>query len=189
VSEPASEPVVLRTERLVLRPWCDADLAPFAALNADPLVRAHFPGCLTRAESDAGAARIRAAFEERGYGLWATEVVGGAPFIGYIGLWVPSFTAHFTPCVEVGWGLAHAAWGNGYATEGARAALRFGFERLRLPEIVSLTTPDNVRSRRVMERLGMSRDPADDFDHPNLDPGSPLRRHVLYRIRPDELAR
>jgi RimJ/RimL family protein N-acetyltransferase len=184
-----AEPVVLRTERLILRPWRDDDLAPFAALNADPEVRAHFPSCLSRAESDGQATKIRAAFEERGHGLWAVEVDGGAPFIGFIGLAVPSFSAHFTPCTEIGWRLARAAWGRGYACEGARAALDFGFGPLQLAEIVSMTTPGNARSRRVMETLGMRRAPADDFDHPNLPSGSPLRRHVLYRLRAVETGR
>jgi RimJ/RimL family protein N-acetyltransferase len=177
------DPIVLQTERLILRPWRDADLAPFAALNADPRVREHFPSCLTRAESDASARKIRAAFEARGYGLWAVEVAGGAPFIGFIGLAEPSFTAPFTPCVEIGWRLAHAAWGCGYATEGARAVLTFAFGPLGLGELVSMTTPGNRRSRHVMEKLGMRRDPTEDFDHPNLPPRSPLRRHVLYRLR------
>jgi RimJ/RimL family protein N-acetyltransferase len=177
-----AEPVVLRTGPLILRPWRDDDLAPFAALNADPEVRAHFPSCLSRAESDAAAAKIRAAFDEQGHGLWAVEIDGGTPFIGFVGLAVPSFSAHFTPCIEIGWRLARAAWGRGYATLGARAALAFGFDTLDLAEIVSLTTPGNARSRRVMEKLGMHRAPADDFDHPNLPPGDPLRRHVLYRL-------
>lgn len=179
-------PVVLKTERLILRPWRDEDLAPFAALNADPRVREHFPSCLTPAESDASAQKIRAAFDAQGYGLWAVEVSGGAPFIGFIGLAEPSFTAPFTPCVEIGWRLAHAVWGQGYATEGARAALACAFERLGLAELVSMTTPGNTRSRHVMEKLGMRHDPADDFDHPNLPPGSPVRRHVLYRLRAPE---
>jgi ribosomal-protein-alanine N-acetyltransferase len=183
------EPVVLRTERLILRPWRDEDLAPFAALNADPRVREHFPSCLTRAESDGSAARIRAAFAAQGYGLWAAEVVGGEPFIGFIGLAEPSFTAHFTPCVEIGWRLAHVHWGRGYATEGARAALAFGFDTVGLAEIISMTTPANTRSRHVMEKLGMKCDPAEDFDHPNLAPGSPARRHVLYRLRAPRGAR
>lgn len=174
---------MLRTERLILRPWREADLAPFAALNADPRVREHFPSCLTQAESDASAVRIRANFEAHGYGLWAAEVAGGAPFIGFIGLAEPGFVAHFTPCVEIGWRLAHAHWGRGYATEGARAALEFGFQTVGLAEVVSMTTPANTRSRHVMEKLGMHRDPAEDFDHPNLAPGSPARRHVLYRLR------
>ena len=174
---------MLQTERLILRPWRGADVAPFAALNADPRVREYFPSCLTQAESDGSAQRIRANFEARGYGLWAVEVGGGAPFIGFIGLAEPTFVAHFTPCVEIGWRLAHAHWGRGYATEGARAALAFGFKTAGLAEIISMTTPDNTRSRRVMEKLGMRCDPTEDFDHPNLAPGSPARRHVLYRLR------
>ena len=177
---------MLRTARLVLREWRDDDLAPFAALNADPAVMEHFPASLTRAESDALAARIRAHLAERGFGLWAVELPGVAPFAGYVGLAVPTFEAHFTPCVEVGWRLAREHWGRGYATEGARAALAEGFGRHGLEEIVSITVPANRRSRAVMERLGMTHDPADDFDHPRVPEGSPLRRHVLYRLaRPD----
>jgi RimJ/RimL family protein N-acetyltransferase len=180
----ASPPAELRTERLRLRPWRLADREPFAALNADPRVMEFFPAPLSRAESDAGAARIAAHFEAQGFGLWAVEVIGGTPFIGYIGLAVPAFRAHFTPCTEIGWRLAHDAWGHGYATEGASEVCRFAFETLGLPEIVSLTVPANTRSRRVMEKLCMRRDPADDFDHPRLPEGHPLRRHVLYRLRP-----
>jgi RimJ/RimL family protein N-acetyltransferase len=173
----------LRTPRLVLRQWREADLEPFAALNADPEAMRYFPAPLTRAESDALAARARAAIEERGYGWWAVEVVGAAPFIGFIGLAEPSFEAHFTPAVEVGWRLAREHWGKGYATEGARAALAFGFDELALDEIVSFTSVLNEPSWRVMERLGMTHDPAGDFDHPRLPPGHPLRPHVLYRLR------
>lgn len=177
---------MLRTERLILRPWRDEDLDPFAALNGDPVVRAHFPSVLSRAESDASARRIRACLDRDGYGLWAVEVAGGPAFVGFVGLGAPGFQAHFTPCLEIGWRLARAAWGQGYATEGARAALAFAFDRLRLPQVVSMTTLGNLRSRRVMEKLGMSHDPADDFDHPLLPPDSPLRRHVLYRARPPQ---
>jgi ribosomal-protein-alanine N-acetyltransferase len=173
---------LLRTARLLLRPWRDDDLEPFAALNADPEVMEHFPAPLTRAESDATAARMRAHFSEHGFGLWATEVPGAAAFIGYIGLSRPRFTARFTPCVEVGWRLARSAWGQGYATEGARAALDFAWRALGLAEVVSMTAVANLRSRRVMEKLGMTRDAADDFDHPLIAEGHPLRRHVLYRI-------
>ena len=173
----------LTTGRLILRPWRDADLAPFAALNADPAVMEHFPATLTRDESDAVAARVRAFMAEHGFGWWAVEVPGEAPFIGFIGLWRPAFETHFTPCVEVGWRLARAYWGRGYATEGAREALRFGFKDLGLAEIVSFTATPNLRSQAVMRRLGMTRDPADDFDHPRLADGHPLRRHVLYRGR------
>lgn len=178
----ARPPAELRTDRLILRRWRESDCEPFAALNADPRVMEFFPAPLSRAESNAGAARIEAHLEAQGFGLWAAEVLGGPSFIGYIGLAVPAFRARFTPCTEIGWRLAHAAWGFGYATEGATEVLRFAFETLRLPEIVSFTVPANARSRRVMEKLGMRRDPADDFDHPRLPDGHRLRRHVLYRL-------
>jgi RimJ/RimL family protein N-acetyltransferase len=173
----------LRTPRLVLRQWRDADLAPFAALNADPEVMRHFPSVLTRAESDAWVLGARALIAARGWGLWAVEVAEGAPFIGFVGLAQPSFDAHFTPAVEIGWRLAREHWGSGYATEGAGTAISFAFDELGLEEIVSFTTIANDRSRRVMERLGMTHDPTDDFDHPRLAPGDPLRPHVLYRLR------
>ena len=176
----------LTTERLVLRPWRDSDLAPFAALNADPVVMEHFPGTLTRARADDLAQGIREDMAERGFGWWAAEVPGVASFIGFIGLSVPEFGAPFLPpgrtVVEVGWRLAREHWGRGYATEGARECLRFGFQDLGLEEIVSFTTTTNLKSQAVMQRLGMTRDPADDFDHPKLPPGHRLQRHVLYRI-------
>ncbi len=174
---------MISTARLRLRPWQDADLPSFAALNADPRVMEHFPQTLDRGESDAMAGRIRRRIEENGYGLWAVEVVGVNPFIGYVGLTGAGFEAHFTPCTEMAWRLAYEHWGRGYASEAAAAALTFGFERLDLPEIVAFTTHANHRSRRVMERLGMVRNPADDFDRSNLPEGSPHRPHVLYRLR------
>jgi RimJ/RimL family protein N-acetyltransferase len=173
----------MRTDRLLLRRWRDADRDPFAAMNADPRVMEHFPAPLSREESDAAAARIDRHFDEHGFGLWAMEVPGVVTFAGFVGLSVPAFTAPFTPCVEVGWRLAADCWSRGYATEGGRAALRFGFDTLGLREIVSFTTAGNTRSRLVMERLGMTHDPTDDFDHPNLPGGHPLRHHVLYRLR------
>jgi len=175
-------PRELRTDRLRLRRWLPGDRDPFAALNADPRVAEHLPKRLSRKESDSLAARIEAHFDEHGFGLWAVEVCGVAPFIGFVGLSVPGFEAHFTPCVEIGWRLGAAHWGYGYATEGARAALAFAFEVLGLEEIISFTVPANARSRRVMERIGMTHAPADDFDHPLVPDGHPLRRHVLYRI-------
>jgi RimJ/RimL family protein N-acetyltransferase len=175
-------PSLLTTERLILRQWQDSDREPFARLNADPQVREFFPGCLTRDESDASVRGFHQSIEERGWGFWAVEVRGGAPFIGFVGLSIPGFR----PGVEIGWRLAKEHWGHGYASEAAVASLRFGFEKLTLEEIVAFTVPLNERSRRVMERIGMSRDSADDFDHPNVEPGHPLRRHVLYRMkRPD----
>jgi RimJ/RimL family protein N-acetyltransferase len=173
----------LRTERLILRAWREEDLVPFAALNADPAVMEHFPATLTRADSDAFAARVRSEMAERGFGLWAVEVPGVGPFVGFTGLAVPRFEAHFTPCVEVGWRIAREHWGRGYAPEAASKALAHGFGPLGLDEIVSFTAVGNTRSRRVMEKLGMTHDPAQDFDHPSLAPGHRLRRHVLYRIR------
>jgi RimJ/RimL family protein N-acetyltransferase len=175
-------PRELRTDRLRLRRWRPADLTPFVALNADPLVMEFFPAALSRVESDALASRIEAHFDKHGFGLWAVEIPDVTSFAGFIGLSVPSFEAPFTPCVEIGWRLAAAHWGLGYATEGARAVLDFGFEELGLAELVSFTVPGNVRSRRVMERIGMAHDPADDFDHPELPDGHRLRRHVLYRM-------
>jgi RimJ/RimL family protein N-acetyltransferase len=172
----------LGTERLLLRRWRASDRAPFAALNADPRVMEHFPARLTQAESDRLIARIETDFEQRGYGLWALELRASGELVGCAGLDVPSFEAHFTPAVEVGWRLMRSAWGRGYATEAARATLAFGFEVASLTEIVSFTSVANLRSRAVMERIGMSHDPADDFDHPGLAEGHPLRRHVLYRM-------
>ena len=169
--------------RLILRAWREEDLAPFAELNADPAVMEYFPGTLSRAESDAFAARIRSEMAERGFGLWAVEVPGVAPFIGFTGLAVPRFEAHFTPCVEVGWRIARAHWGRGYAPEAAGKALAHAFGPLSLDEVVSFTAGGNLRSRRVMEKLGMTHEPADDFEHPSLAPGHRLRRHVLYRFR------
>ncbi len=150
-------------------------------MNADPHVLEHFPATLSRQESDAAVDRITAHFDAHGFGLWAVEIPGVTPFAGFIGLCRPRFEAHFTPCVEVGWRLAAEHWGHGYATEGAWAALTFGFETLGLDEIVSYTVPANLRSRRVMEKIGMTHNPADDFDHPLLAAGHALERHVLYR--------
>ena len=175
-------PNLLTTERLILRQWQDSDREPFARLNADPVVREFFPRVQTREESDADADRTQKWIEKRGWGFWAVEVRGGAPFIGFVGLSAPGFTTHFTPCVEIGWRLAKEHWGNGYASEAAAACLRFGFENLKLQEIVAFTVPLNKRSMRVMERTGMSRDLAGDFEHPKLPPDHPLRPHVLYRV-------
>jgi RimJ/RimL family protein N-acetyltransferase len=172
----------IETERLILRVWRDSDYAPFAALNADPEVMRHFPWLLTRAESDEVADRIVSRMAEHGWGWYAAEVKGGEPFIGFVGLNVPSYEIPCGPCVEIGWRLARSAWGKGYATEAARAALAFGFETLNLTEIVSFTVVANARSRAVMERLGMIHDPADDFDHPSIEEGHPMRQHVLYRL-------
>jgi RimJ/RimL family protein N-acetyltransferase len=175
----------LRTERLLLRQWRDEDLEPFAELNADSETMRYFPAPPSREQSDALAKLARRHIEDEGWGLWAVEVAGGASFIGFVGLARPSFEEHFTPAVEVGWRLARDHWGHGYATEAGRAALAHGFEELGLAEIVSFTSRLNRPSRRVMERLGMTRDPADDFEHPRIPVGDPLRPHVLYRLSND----
>lgn len=175
---------MLETQRLKLRRWRGDDREPFAELNRDSEVMEHFPAPLSRAQSDDLIEAIEAGFEVNGFGLWALELRESGEFIGFTGLAVPSFEAHFTPAVEVGWRLARSAWGRGYATEAARAALAFGFEQAGLDEIVSLTTVGNRRSRAVMERLGMTHDPAGDFDHPGIPVGHPQRRHVLYRLAP-----
>lgn len=171
----------LRTERLLLRQWQERDLEPFAELNSDAEVMRYFPAMLAREESDALATAIRRALEKQGWGLWAVEVIDGPSFIGFVGLNDPSFDAHFTPAVEVGWRLAREHWGQGYATEAGQAAIEFGFDELELNQIVAMIGLDNSRSQRVAERLGMTRNPADDFDHPRVPPG-PLRRHALYRL-------
>jgi RimJ/RimL family protein N-acetyltransferase len=177
---------VLQTERLQLRPWQESDREPFARLNADPRVMEHFPALLTPEQSDASIARSQAHLERHGFGMWALEARGVAPFIGMLGLNIPRFQAHFTPCVEIAWGLAAEHWGRGYAIEAARLVVTFAFEELSLPEIISFTTVHNIRSRRVMEKLGMTHDVADDFDHPTLPEGHALRRHVLYRLKASE---
>jgi RimJ/RimL family protein N-acetyltransferase len=176
----------LTTARLLLREWRAEDREPFAELNADQRVATFLSRTLDRAASDAFVDRIVAGWRSDGYGLWAVERRDDGAFLGFIGLAAPAFEAAFTPCVEVGWRLGPTAWGHGYATEGARAALRFGFEDLDLDEIVSFTVPGNLKSRAVMERLGMTRDPSEDFDNPTLPEGHPIRRHVLYRLRRDD---
>jgi RimJ/RimL family protein N-acetyltransferase len=171
---------VIQTERLLLRPWRDADREPFFQMNSDPAVMRYFPAVLSRAESEALADRIEAQWAARGFTLYAAELQG--EFIGFIGISVPQFEAHFTPSVEIGWRLAAAYWNRGLATEGSRAVLRYAFETLGLEEVVAFTVPANLASRRVMEKIGMTHDAADDFDHPGLPEGHVLRRHVLYRI-------
>lgn len=171
----------LHGERVLLRPWREDDLEPFARLNADPAVMEHFPAPLTRGESDAFVReRIVRQFERLGYGPWALEVTGVTPFAGFVGLLAHDFEAHFTPCIEVGWRLAREHWGHGYATEAARLALDHGFEQAGLGEIVSFAVPANRRSLAVMERLGLEY--AGAFEHPRFPPGHPLRCHHLCRL-------
>lgn len=176
-----ADEITLRTERLLLRPWRLEDRAPFAALNADARVMEWFPALLSAIESDAVADLIEEHFRHHGWGLWAVEIPGAEPFIGFVGL-NPCDTTLGYPAVEIGWRLVAAHWGRGYAPEAAREALRFGFEGLGLEEIVAMTSVGNAKSRRVMEKLGMTRKPEDDFDHPRVPKTSALGRQVLYRI-------
>jgi RimJ/RimL family protein N-acetyltransferase len=172
----------LKTQRLVLRQWQANDQAPFADLNTDTEVMRYFPQTLSRAESDALVQRINQHWNAHGFGLWAVERRETHDFIGFVGFMTPSFHAHFTPCVEISWRLAHHAWGHGYATEAAKVALQFAFAQLQLSEVVSFTVPHNTRSRAVMQRLGMHHSPQDNFLHPRLPQDHPLCHHVLYRI-------
>ena len=174
--------VYIETERLVLRDWREEDAAPFATMNADPRVMEFFLRPLTRPESDAAVARMRAFIRDHDYGLFAAEEKRSGAFLGFVGLSPVPFEAPFTPATEIGWRLARTAWGSGYATEGARAVLGDAFERLKFLELVSFTAEWNTRSRRVMEKIGMRHDPAGGFLHPSLPPEHKLARHVLYRI-------
>ena len=175
-------PESITTERLLLRRWLPEDSPAFAAINADQQVMEYFPDVLPAESSDAMVGRIQQQFDEHCFGLWAVEVPSVIKFAGFIGLMVPRFDAHFTPCIEIGWRLAAEAWGKGYATEGANAALDFAFDLLHADEVVSMTTVKNQRSRRVMQKLGMTHDPADNFMHPLVPAESHIAPHVLYRL-------
>jgi len=178
---------MIRTDRLLMRPWRNEDLVPFAALNADPMVRQWWTsGPLNRAESDAQAAEFLRHIEDHGFGCWAVEAPGVSSFIGYVGMQNDVAEMPFAPAVKAGWRLAREHWGQGYAFEAARAAFDDGFDRHGLKEIVAYAVEGNMPSRRVMERLGMRHDRRDDFDHPFRDVNDPLKRHVLYRLRAAE---
>lgn len=176
----------LKTQRLILRPWKEDDLVPFAQLNQDPLVMEFYAHLLSKEESDILAQKIQNDYAYREYGFWAVEVPGVAPFIGYVGLSDWNLDMYFAPCIDIGWRIASEYWGKGYATEAAREVLRFGFEYLQIPEILSMATLHNVRSHRVMQRLGMKTDPKENFEHPKVPKGHPLSWRVLYRLRKEE---
>jgi RimJ/RimL family protein N-acetyltransferase len=182
------KPHIIETECLLLRPWRDSDREPWAAMNADPQVREFFIGLLDRQQSDVQQNELNAHIDRHGFGFWAVEERATGAFLGFTGLLRTTFPAPFTPCVEIGWRLARHAWGKGYASEAALASLGHGFGKLGLTEIVSFAVAGNMRSRRVMERIGMRRDPGGDFMHPSIPPGHPLRLHVLYRITAAEHA-
>lgn len=173
----------LQTDRLVLRQWNAEDLLPFSEMNCDPQVMEFFPRLLEREISDQLSKSLSEHIEKYGWGLWAASLKSTGEFIGFIGLQNVFHIPEIAPTVEIGWRLSTQHWGKGYATEGARAALQFGFQTLNLPEIVSFTTIPNIRSRHVMEKIGMHRNPHDDFDHPRVEEGHPLKRHVLYRLK------
>lgn len=174
---------MLETSRLLLRRFSEDDREPFARLNADPRVMEFMPACLSRRESDLLFDRIEDHFRKHNFGMYAVELRETRAFIGFVGPATPRFQAHFTPCVEIGWRLSADHWGCGLATEGAHAVISYAFDVLRLDALVSFTAPANIRSRRIMEKIGMIHDPSEDFDHPGLPEGHPLRRHVLYRLR------
>ncbi|PIS01588.1 MAG: GNAT family N-acetyltransferase [Chlamydiae bacterium CG10_big_fil_rev_8_21_14_0_10_35_9] len=173
----------LLTKRLLLRHWKESDLPLFAKMNSDTRVMEYFPLILSKKESDSLAEKIQKELKEKEYGFWAVEVIGLAPFIGFVGLHYPDFKAPFTPCVEIGWRLAYEQWGKGYAFEAASKVIDYAFNTLNLQELVSFTTVKNKRSRKLMEKLGMTHNPSDDFAHPKLQKNHPLCPHVLYRKR------
>lgn len=173
----------IETERLTLRQWQESDKAPFAKLNACPDTMKYFPRTFTEEESNAFVDKTMKIIEDKGYGLFAVEDFESEEFLGFVGLNEPNFEAPFTPCLEIGWRLHKDHWGKGYATEAAKAVLALAFERLNIPEIVSFTSSLNVPSLKVMEKIGMQRDHSGDFEHPNVEDGSPLKTHQLYRIK------
>lgn len=173
---------MIETDRLILRRWRQTDVEPFAAINADPRVMEFYPSTLTIQQTADRMSRVEEKFERDGFCFWATELKSSRELIGMVGLNIPDFEAHFTPCVEVGWCLKFEQWGKGLATEAALASIKYGFETLQLVEIVAFTTRENHRSRRVMERIGMKYDPTGDFLYPKLPTDHPLAPHVLYRV-------
>lgn len=173
---------ILKTERLILRPWKKSDLEPFCTMNQDPKVMEFYPSTLTKKESDAFAQKIQREYAQRGYGFWAIEVPKIANFIGYVGLNYWDLKMDFAPCIDIGWRLASPFWGKGYATEGAKEVLHYSFENLKLEEIVAMATIGNFRSHRIMEKLGMQHSPKENFHHPKLPKEHPLSLRVLYRL-------
>ena len=175
-------PTILRTRRLILRQWKDSDLLPFAKMNADHRVMEFMLGKMTKEETCQSIEGIKKHFDAHGFGRWAVELTESGKFIGFVGISIPPYTLPFSPCVEIAWRICPEEWGRGYAPEAAKEVLRDGFERVGLEEIVSFTTLTNLKSRRVMEKLGMQHCPDQNFDHPMVPEGHRLRRHVLYRM-------
>ena len=181
---------MITTERLILRPWNEDDLLPYAEMNADPRVREFFPAVLSREQSDSEFRHYQSTYDRDGFCCFAAELIATGEFAGFIGLQTMNFAVPSLPqpAVEIGWRLAHRHWGKGLATEGARAVVRYAFGILELCEIVAITVPTNVRSRHVMEKIGMAHRPELDFDHPRVPEGHPLRAHVLYAMQKDAAA-
>ena len=173
----------LTTKRLLLRQWETRDFPLFQEINADPRVMEHFPSPLSKQESDFLAQKIQKELEEKDYGLWAIEVPGVFPFTGFVGLHYQDFPSAFTPCIEIAWRLGYDYWGRGYAKEAAKKAIDYAFKTLKLDLLVAFTTPSNKRSWGLMEKLGMTHDPKDDFYHPKLPKDHPLGFHVLYKLK------
>jgi 3-dehydroquinate dehydratase/shikimate dehydrogenase len=178
---------LITTERLILRPWKDEDLIPYAVMNADPRVREFFPSILTGEQSDAEVRHFRATYDRDGFCMFAAELKATGQFAGFVGLQTMNFVAPFVaqPAVEIGWRLSRVHWGKGLATEGARGVIQYAFGTLKLRQLVAITVPANLRSRRVMEKIGMKHHPELDFDHPRIAEGHPLRAHVLYALKND----
>jgi len=176
----------LKTERLILRPWEERDLKPFSHINCDPQVMEFYPHLLNYDESAALMHKMIADFSLRGYGFWAVEKQISSTFIGYIGLNYWDLQMPFSPCIDIGWRLSSKEWGHGYAIEGATAALDFGFQIIQLEEIVAMATSGNIRSHRVMQKLGMKSDPQENFEHPKVPKGDPLSLRLLYRLSKQE---
>jgi len=177
---------ILETDRLILRTFEERDIDAMVLIDQDPKVREFLGGTADREKTAVGIRKIIQHQKDHGFSLYAVELKTTAEMIGWCGLMIPAFEAHFTPAVEIGWRLASTHWNQGYATEAAKAVLQYAFLNLKLKEVVSFTVIDNIRSRRVMEKIGLQHKLADDFDHPNLDKSNPLCRHVLYRISKDE---
>lgn len=180
---------MIATQRLMLRPWKDEDFVPYAEMNADPRVREFFPSVLTREQSDAEIRQIQSTYVRDGFCFFAAELIATGQFAGFIGLMTMNFAVPSLPqpAVEIGWRLSQIHWGKGLATEGARGVIRHAFATLQLEEVVAITVPANLRSRHVMEKIGMTHRPELDFDHPRIPEGHPLRAHVLYALKKDSI--
>lgn len=178
----------ISTSRLLLRLWKEGDIDAYYQINQNPDVLEFLPGALTRTEVKNFMARQNQQFVERGFALWAAELKETSDLIGFIGLNYFDYPVHFSPAVEIGWRLSSSFWGKGYATEGARKVIEFGFHQCHLQEIVAFTVPKNIRSQRVMEKIGMVQDMNGDFFHPKLPRKHRLAKHVLYRITSENAA-